>query len=129
MQESIRQHATTLFLGKLAKASLGLFLGGISAGILAYIFQILMGRMLSPIDYGIFSAIMALVVIAEYFLIVQGRVLFVYLFSIFAPLQIGAIYLYHDSLKVVVAVMGVCGVLVAFVGYGLLWRDSRARRA
>lgn len=75
--------------------------------------------------YGFAILPMALVMIAEHFLIAKGRVLFAYLFMVFAPLQIGAIYLYHDSLKVVVTVMGLSGVLVALVGYLLLWRESR----
>jgi O-antigen/teichoic acid export membrane protein len=77
--------------------------------------------------YGFAILPMALVMIAEHFLIAKGRVLFAYLFVVFAPLQIIAIYLYHDSLKVVVGVMGASGLLVALVGYGLLWRDARVR--
>lgn len=49
-----------LFFSKVARASAGLFFGGIAAGILGYIFQIIMGRMLSPQEYGLFSAMMAL---------------------------------------------------------------------
>jgi len=72
--------------------------------------------------YGLAIFPMALVMVAEYFLIAKGRVLFAYLFLFTAPLQLTAIYFYHDSLQMVVAVMGVSGLLLALLGYGLLWR-------
>ena len=37
-----------------------MFLGTIGGGLLAYVYQVLMGRMLSTPDYGLFSAVMAL---------------------------------------------------------------------
>ena len=68
---------------------------------------------------------MALVMVAENFLIAKGRVLFAYLFVIIAPLQLAAIYFYHESLQMVVAVVGASGLLLALLGYGLLWRAFR----
>ncbi len=68
---------------------------------------------------------MALVMVAEHFLIAKGRVLFAYLFVIIAPIELTAIYFYHDSLLTVVAVMGVSGLILTIVGYGLLWREFR----
>ncbi len=57
----------------------------------------------------------------EYFLITKGRVMFAYLFMIVAPLQVLAIYWYHDSLLMVVGMMAAFGVLLVRVGFGLLW--------
>jgi O-antigen/teichoic acid export membrane protein len=68
---------------------------------------------------------MGLVMVAEHFLIAKGRVLFAYLFVITAPLQLVAIYFYHESLQMVVTMMGASGVLLAILGYGLLWRVFR----
>lgn len=68
---------------------------------------------------------MALVMVAEHFLIAKGRVLFAYLFVFTAPLQLAAIYFYHESLQMVVAVMGASGLVLALLGYGLLWRAFR----
>jgi len=68
---------------------------------------------------------MALVLVAENFLIAKGRVLFAYLFAFTAPLQLAAIHFYHDSLQMVVAVVGASGLLLALLGYGLLWRAFR----
>jgi O-antigen/teichoic acid export membrane protein len=68
---------------------------------------------------------MALVLVAERFLIAKGRVLFAYLFVLFAPLQLLAIHLFHDSLRMVVVVMGASGLLLALFGYGLMWRVYR----
>jgi len=75
--------------------------------------------------YGFAILPMALVLVAEHFLIAKGRVLFAYLFLFTAPLQLTAIYFYHDSLQMVVAVMGVSGLLLALLGYGLLWREFK----
>jgi hypothetical protein len=68
---------------------------------------------------------MALVLVAERFLIAKGRVLFAYLFVLFAPLQLLAIHLFHDSLQMVVVVMGASGLLLVVLGYGLMWRVYR----
>lgn len=38
-------------------------MGGVSAGVLGYLFQIIMGRMLSVSEYGIFSALMAMIIV------------------------------------------------------------------
>lgn len=73
--------------------------------------------------YGFAILPMAFVMVAEFFLIAKGRVLFAYLFLFTAPLQLGAIYLYHESLQMVVAVVWSSGLLLAFLGYGLLWRS------
>jgi O-antigen/teichoic acid export membrane protein len=73
--------------------------------------------------YGFAVLPMALVLIAENFLIAKGRVLFAYLFVFIAPLQFIAIYFYHDTLQTVVAIMGASGLLLAFIGYGLLWLE------
>lgn len=50
----------TLFNAKLAIASAWLVVGGIVGGLLGYVFQVLMGRMLSPQEYSLFTATMAL---------------------------------------------------------------------
>jgi O-antigen/teichoic acid export membrane protein len=71
--------------------------------------------------YGFAILPMALVLVAEHFLIAKGRVLFAYLFLFTAPLQLIAIYFFHDSLQMVVAVMGGSGLILALSGYGLLW--------
>lgn len=49
-----------VFSSKLAQTSSWLVVGGLTAGFLGYVFQIIMGRLLSPSDFGQFSAIMAL---------------------------------------------------------------------
>ena len=72
--------------------------------------------------YGFAILPMALVLVVEHFLIAKGRVLFAYLFLFTAPLQLIAVYFFHDSLQMVVAVMGVSGLTLALLGYGLLWR-------
>jgi hypothetical protein len=69
---------------------------------------------------------MALVMVAESFIIAKGRVMFAYLFMIAAPLQILAIYLHHESLLMVVGIMAASGYILAFAGFGLLWREFKA---
>ena len=72
--------------------------------------------------YGFAILPMALVMIAENFLIAKRRILFAYLSLLTAPLQLIAIYFYHDTLQTVVAVVGGSGLLLALMGYGLMWR-------
>lgn len=69
---------------------------------------------------------MALVTVAEYFMIAKGRIMFAYLFMVAAPLQILAVYLYHDTLLMVVGIMAASGVLLVAVGFDLLWREFKA---
>lgn len=75
--------------------------------------------------FGIAMIPMALVLVAENFLIAKGKVLFAYLFLAIAPLQLTAIYFFHQSLQMVVAVIGISGLILAILGYGLLWRAFR----
>jgi len=75
--------------------------------------------------YGFAIFPMALVLVAEHFLIAKGRVLFAYLFLFIAPLQLIAVHFFHDSLQMVVAVMGASGLILAILGYGLLWSMSK----
>jgi O-antigen/teichoic acid export membrane protein len=71
--------------------------------------------------YGFAMIPMALIMVAEHFLIAMGRVLFAYLFMIVAPLQLIAIYHYHDSLLGIVVIMSISGLTLTLLGYGLLW--------
>lgn len=80
------------------------------------------GEVLKFFGFAVFP--MALVMVAEHFLIAKGRVLFAYLFVFVAPLQLVAIHFYHDSLQMVVAVMGVSGLLLTLLGYGLLFLEN-----
>lgn len=54
---------TGLFTSKLAKASGLMFVSTIAGGVLGYVFQVLMGRMLSIADYGLFVTFMALLAV------------------------------------------------------------------
>ncbi len=56
----IRHRVARLLKGRLAKASLWLFVTNIATGILGYAYQIVMGRMLTPSDYGLLSAMVGL---------------------------------------------------------------------
>ena len=63
MHPSIRYHLKNLVTGKLAKTSGLMFISTIGGGILGYVFQVLMGRMLSVADYGLFVTLMALLAV------------------------------------------------------------------
>jgi O-antigen/teichoic acid export membrane protein len=81
------------------------------------------GNILKYYGFAIFP--MALVMVAEHFLIAKRRILFAYLSLLIAPLQLTAIYFYHDTLQMVVAVVGGGGLLLALIGYGVLWQIFR----
>lgn len=52
-----------LFTSKLAKASGLMFVSTVAGGVLGYVFQVLMGRLLSVADYGLFVTLMALLAV------------------------------------------------------------------
>ncbi len=54
-----------LFNAKLAAASAWLFVGGMLGGLLGYVFQVLMGRMLSPQEFSLFTAAMAIFTVSS----------------------------------------------------------------
>jgi O-antigen/teichoic acid export membrane protein len=54
-----------LFNTKLAAASAWLFVGGMVGGLLGYVFQVLMGRMLSPQEFSLFTAAMAIFTVSS----------------------------------------------------------------
>jgi O-antigen/teichoic acid export membrane protein len=75
--------------------------------------------------YGFAILPMTVVMIVEHFLIAKGRVMFAYLFMIIAPLQLLTVYLYHETLLMIVGIMAIFGVLLVCVGAGLLWRSFK----
>ena len=75
--------------------------------------------------FGIAIAPMGVIIVAEHYLIARGRVLFVYLFIVMAPLQFMMVALFHNSLLIVLLVVGIVGLLHAVLGFGLLWNDLR----
>ena len=68
---------------------------------------------------------MSLIMVAEYFLIAMGRVLFGYLFIIVAPIQLIAIYYFHDTLLDIVMILFISGAFLTLFGYGLLWGEFK----
>jgi O-antigen/teichoic acid export membrane protein len=78
--------------------------------------------------YGFAILPMALIMVAEYFLIAKGRVIFAYLFLLFAPMQLLAVYYFHSTLLSIVAILAVTGGLLSCVGFGLLWQSFRTSK-
>lgn len=60
MLPSSQRYLLSFLIGKLARASGLMLVSFVGGGILGYVFQILMGRMLSVPDYGLFITLMAL---------------------------------------------------------------------
>lgn len=58
-----KDNVAGLFSSKLAKASGLIFVSTIAGGLLGYVFQVLMGRLLSIADYGLFVTFMALLTV------------------------------------------------------------------
>tara|TARA_B110000908_G_scaffold81042_1_gene97155 strand:+ start:261 stop:1556 length:1296 start_codon:yes stop_codon:yes gene_type:complete len=79
--------------------------------------------------YGFAMLPMALVMVAEYFLIAKGRVLFAWIFLAVAPIQVLAIYTWHEELWMIVATIAAFGFLLAVVGYLFLWKEFRGENA
>ena len=70
--------------------------------------------------YGLAILPMAFVLVAEYFLIAKGRVVFAWLFAIAMPIQIFAIMKFHGELWMIMAILGVSGAMLCFLGYSFL---------
>lgn len=70
--------------------------------------------------YGFAILPLAFVLVAEHFLIAKGQVIFAWLFLLVAPLQIIAIYFWHENLSQVLIAMAAGGFLLAAIGYGIL---------
>jgi O-antigen/teichoic acid export membrane protein len=66
--------------------------------------------------YGFAILPMALIVVFEHYLIAKGKIIFSGIFLIFGPLQIAAIYLWHDKLINVVFAIGTSGLLLFICG-------------
>ena len=79
--------------------------------------------------YGFAILPMALVMVYEHYLIAKGKMIFTWVFLIFGPLQIVAIYLWHDKLIYVLAAVGGSGLLLflcgSFMSYHYLKDNSR----
>lgn len=73
--------------------------------------------------YGFAILPMAFVMVAEYFLIAQGRVIFAWLFMGIAPLQILAITIHHEELWMIMAILGIFGGLLCFIGFSFLLKS------
>ena len=78
--------------------------------------------------YGFAILPMAFVMIAEHFLIAKGRVLFCWIFALILPLEFFAILHWHQDLLTVLTVMGLFGLLMASLGYGILAKEWLASR-
>jgi len=66
--------------------------------------------------YGFAILPMALVMVYEHYLIARGKMIFSWIFLIFGPLQIAAIYLWHDKLIYVLAAVGGSSLLLFLCG-------------
>jgi O-antigen/teichoic acid export membrane protein len=72
--------------------------------------------------YGFAILPMALVMVYEHYLIAKGKMIFSWVFLIFGPLQIAAIYLWHDKLIYVLAAVGGSGLLLFLCGSFMSYR-------
>jgi O-antigen/teichoic acid export membrane protein len=61
----LRRRMLAVVQGRLARGGALLFAGSIAAGVLGYAYQVVMGRMLTTDEYGLFSALMAVFTIAS----------------------------------------------------------------
>lgn len=73
--------------------------------------------------YGLAITPMALVMVAEHFLIAQGRTLFCWLYLFILPFQFAAIWFWHQELWMVLANIGISGVILTFLGYSILLKE------
>jgi O-antigen/teichoic acid export membrane protein len=75
--------------------------------------------------YGFAILPLTVVIITEQYLIAKGQVLFAWIFLLILPLQLMVIYIWHSELWMILLIMGIFGLLLAVIGYSLMWRASR----
>lgn len=75
--------------------------------------------------YGLASMPMALVLICEHYLLARGRILFVWLFIVFAPLQLLSFYIWHDNPISMIVVQGFFGLMVLLFGLFLIFNEGQ----
>ncbi len=102
-----------LLFSKLASASAWMFAGTIVGGILGYVFQILVGRMLSPLEYSLFSTMMALYTVCATPLGTLMMVISRKVSEYKAREDFGSLRHFHYSINIYSAVIG--GLLVGIV--------------
>src|SRR4051812_45659732 len=105
---TLRRRLGDVLYSKLARASALLFTSTIAGGVLGYVFQVMMGRMLPTADYGLFSAIMALFMVlvtplGALMLVISRKV------SEYRALQDpGSVTHFYRSITMQAAVVGAC---------------------
>jgi O-antigen/teichoic acid export membrane protein len=119
---TLRARIGALLGGRLLRASAWLSAGTIAGGILGYVFQVLMGRMLSTAEYGLFSAIMALVAVlsaplSTLMMVISRKVSYYH-----AHDDSGSITHFFFSVTARAALVGV-GVLLAFLALASSIKD------
>lgn len=75
--------------------------------------------------YGFAILPLTVVVIAEQYLIAKGKVLFSWIFLLILPIELLVIYIWHSELWMILLAMGGFGLLLAIIGYGLMWREAK----
>lgn len=78
--------------------------------------------------YGFSILPLCLVSVAENYLIAKERVLFVWLILFVAPLELAAIFFFHDTLSDVIMIMAISGLLLVVTGYSIIYFDIRNAR-
>lgn len=105
---SLYHRMVELFFSKLARASAWMFLGTVVGGILGYVFQVLMGRMLSTQEYALFSGMMALFAVLSTPLGTLMMVVSRKVSEYRARQDSGSITHFYYSVSIRTAVVGVC---------------------
>jgi O-antigen/teichoic acid export membrane protein len=78
--------------------------------------------------YGLAILPMTLVVIAQHFLIAKGELFFAYFFLIVTPVQIFALFNWHQRLTDILIVIASSGIMLASISYFLIWKNFKKLR-
>ena len=114
---AIKQSLIEVVFSKLARAGAWLFVGSFSGGILGYVFQLLMGRMLSTQEYGLFCAMMAIFAVLASPLSTLMMIVSRKISEYRAKFDYGSINHFYYSINIRSAIVGalVAGVFYLFV--------------
>jgi uncharacterized membrane protein len=62
-----------------------------------------------------------MVLVAEQYLMAKGRALFAWLFMLSAPIQLIAIFFFHEEIMNILIIIGITGLALTIIGYAFIF--------
>jgi O-antigen/teichoic acid export membrane protein len=77
--------------------------------------------------YGFVILPMSIIMVMEHFLLAKGRILFTSIFALLVPVQIAAIFLWHQSLFILMGIVFIVGSAAVLIGLSILGAENKIK--